>query len=232
MLFAGLRPSLLLASTTAALITSGGASAICPPKTQNCVRLPEFLARNYASTLRDPLRNYKMVPKLIHAWTHFPIRVAVVNDGRFYNEEAFKAIQGACQKWVVATKDCPHGGLTFVYDHSGKADGADIVFKLCPFGDLGTFQGLTWANSERPDEVQTIRLRMFDRSGNWTPAWRLQRVATHEVGHALGIGGHSPNTQDVMSLEEGQSEVTKADVNTLLFAYGGSFHGGTPPGGR
>jgi predicted Zn-dependent protease len=48
----------------------------------------------------------------------------------------------------------------------------------------------------------------------------LNAVVAHEFGHALGIGGHSPNAQDVMFGAPTVSVPTGRDAQTLQFVLG------------
>ncbi len=52
-----------------------------------------------------------------------------------------------------------------------------------------------------------------------------QSIAAHELGHAFGIGAHSPFEADLMfpTLERAQSDVTTRDLNTLKTIYCNQF---------
>lgn len=48
----------------------------------------------------------------------------------------------------------------------------------------------------------------------------LQNISTHELGHALGLLGHSPFKADMMNaITDEHSRVSKRDVNTLIQLY-------------
>jgi hypothetical protein len=174
---------------------------------------------NYAKRLLSPFRNSEVAPELLHVFTHFPVRVTVLDDTPLYSDKAFKMVERAGERWALATHSGPSGGVSFAYSHGPSPDNADIVVALVTPNELGINAGLT----TNEGAYQMMRIRVVSTTGGWLPTWLVERVATHEIGHALGISGHSPNRQDVMSENDAASEVTRADANTLRIAYGGTF---------
>jgi len=48
----------------------------------------------------------------------------------------------------------------------------------------------------------------------------LQNIVTHELGHALGLLGHSPHVADLMHpISDEHSRLSNRDVNTVLKLY-------------
>lgn len=175
---------------------------------------------NYAKGLLGPFRGTGVAPELLRMYNHFPVRVTVLDNSPLFSDRAYKMVVTACQKWVVATQHVENGGVSFSYRHAATTADADIVVVLVTPNEIGKWSGLT----TNMDTYQMVRLRMVNSTGEWLPYWVVERVTTHEIGHALGISGHSPNPQDVMSENAAASEVTLSDVNTLRIAYGGTFH--------
>tara|TARA_X000000950_G_scaffold280402_1_gene374949 strand:+ start:346 stop:624 length:279 start_codon:yes stop_codon:yes gene_type:complete len=63
----------------------------------------------------------------------------------------------------------------------------------------------------------------------------LQATALHELGHAFGLWGHSPDPGDAMAVHQGQDPVLKLsarDLETLLWLRQLSTRLGTPEGNQ
>lgn len=71
-----------------------------------------------------------------------------------------------------------------------------------------------------------ISLKNVDKSGKEYTEEKLLTLAQHEIGHALGLWGHSADTNDIMyysgdyvNADTYQKEITQRDINTLLLIY-------------
>lgn len=64
-----------------------------------------------------------------------------------------------------------------------------------------------------------IVLRCTDKAGNPMVLPKMQAAAAHEMGHALGIEGHSPNSSDLMSIYYGNGTISSGDSATIRHLY-------------
>ena len=94
-------------------------------------------------------------------------------------------------------------------------------------------------DSERMQVTYTVPeaiLYVADEFGLLTPA-QVEVVALHEIGHVLGMMGHSPVPTDLMYPALGQRSerdgLTPSDVNSFVSLYrlpNGTLYGNIPPG--
>jgi len=89
-------------------------------------------------------------------------------------------------------------------------------------GALGACDGVTTYQIDTANVVEEpIRVALLLRPGFTTAqiAACLHRVATHEVGHTLGILTHSPAATDLMYDTPGTQTPTHRDRNTVQVLY-------------
>lgn len=71
-----------------------------------------------------------------------------------------------------------------------------------------------------PPQAIEVNLDMIMNKSPLTRYRLLQNVVTHELGHALGLLGHSQNTFDLMySVTDEHSRLSERDINTLIRLY-------------
>ncbi|MBE7704592.1 MAG: matrixin family metalloprotease [Cyanobacteria bacterium SIG29] len=71
-----------------------------------------------------------------------------------------------------------------------------------------------------------IEIKNVDKSGKDFTQEGLLTIAQHEIGHALGLWGHSADSKDIMhfsgdyaDMYSSKKEITNRDVNTLMLVY-------------
>lgn len=170
---------------------------------------------NYAARMATPVENGDAEPKLVMVRTRFPIRVTIVDDPNYRDPSLDRMVREACRKWAAAMKDAPERKFKFNVDRRQFPKDADIIVQ---FGTARDFHGFGGFTAEYQGWAE-VRIALEDENGKPIPRKFSSRVAVHEMGHALGIWGHSPDPGDVMSLNHETHEISSADVNTLRLAY-------------
>lgn len=141
-----------------------------------------------------------------------------------YTPDLSKALKAAFQEWSAGA----NGLVNFKY--VPRAQDADIecrwvadpsqVAALSEGGDASMILN----SSHHLEHVKISLLTRTTMSADPVGTLNtIRAVALHEVGHSLGITGHSPNSQDIMfaSVTDtvNQRHLTQRDLNTLLRLY-------------
>ncbi len=165
---------------------------------------------NYVSQLQQS--SPSSTPSVGKPWERFPLRVEISETDTLSTEAYRQAVMRSARRWQRATGNL----VSFVFVKDAKPEDIDISVRFRRNEELSLYGGYT---TFLPRTGVVIELSATRTSGKPTEVWLLERVATHELGHALGIGGHSPNDGDIMSLNYTTTEISRADLNTLRWAY-------------
>lgn len=71
-----------------------------------------------------------------------------------------------------------------------------------------------------PPQVMEVNLDLIQTKDPAVKYQCLQNIVTHELGHALGLLGHSPNLADIMyPVTDEHSRLSQRDINTVKKLY-------------
>lgn len=158
--------------------------------------------------------------KIIHfATNRMPLKVYIASGASVpgWNTQMRQAVTTAMRAWQSATR----GKVSFAQTYSeGNADiivrwqknFSDNILGVSPFQSVGD----TIIRSD-------INLAVYyPDSGIPIPYGELVTIATHEMGHAIGLKGHSPFPGDVMyfsSSHANNQALSQRDMNTIGMLY-------------
>jgi predicted Zn-dependent protease len=158
--------------------------------------------------------------KIVHfATNRMPLRVYIASGLNVpgWNANMKQAVTAAMQSWQSAT----HGKVSFAQTYTeSNADiivrwqknFADNILGVSPFQSVGD-------TIIRSDITMAV---YYPNSGTPIPYGELVTIATHEMGHAIGLKGHSPFPGDIMyfSSNHGNNQtLSQRDANTIAMLY-------------
>ena len=162
--------------------------------------------------------NYTTSVRLLR-WTLFPLRIYFKRDSNYSAARQALAVEGF-NRWIAAT-----GSNGFTYNIVSTESASNVTVDFYKFtGGAGDTLGTTvvsYYDSSSTIEGADISLGITGNRENDV------LTATHEMGHCLGIFGHSPNRTDLMYFEGNDQtggNITALDLNTVLTAYCGKFN--------
>ncbi len=175
-------------------------------------------------------------PNLLLRWAGFPVRVHFAETVTYTQNGAFivsdEQVREGFRRWEGASG----GGVT--WSETGSIGDADIIVRTiqlarqpAPNEALGTTT-VQYFSSNR--QIIEAEIRLYTWPGMTVTQFRdgLLSTATHEVGHALYLLGHSPNSSDLMyavGSVNADKGVSQRDANTLRTSYCGSYFNSRTP---
>lgn len=187
----------------------------------NSSKAKQIMTTSLSKTSKDNYLTH-VIPggKVIHfAANKMPLKVYIANGLGVpgWNANMKQAVTTAMRAWQSAT----HGRVTFAQTYT--ENNADIIVRwqrnfsdnilgVSPYQSIGD----TLIRSD-------INLAVYyPDSNNPIPYGELVSIATHEMGHAIGLKGHSPYPEDIMFFSinhDSDQGLSQRDVNTIGMLY-------------
>ncbi|MBL8087614.1 MAG: matrixin family metalloprotease [Chthonomonas sp.] len=154
-------------------------------------------------------------------WTTFPVRFFQIDAGTWSAKES-AAWTTAVNAWEARS------GNQITFLASVASAGANITIEYKPVSFIsGDAVGVTTIGYVGATLVSAkIEVATLDSGGNARNQTDLTKIVMHELGHAIGIGGHSSLSTDLMYpfvVASTPTTPTVRDWNTVQTAYCGSF---------
>lgn len=199
---------------TASLFTALGA-AVYASVPYNSITINPY---NIASVIPNTYIRGVIAQGEITRWNPetYPIKVYIQRDG--VPVEYITQLKKAYMKWQTAT----NGEVSFKLVSSPDEADTKCIFlhELENMSDnaLGYHQ-FRYSGNKIADS--TIRFKYTDPYGQPFSSDLFYTVALHEIGHSLGLAGHSSNSKDLMYpvTAPRKADFTRRDLTTLKLLY-------------
>jgi len=173
---------------------------------------PPLFTPNYVSSLVG-----------LYHWDHLPALVYFNHPSNFsdmYPLGSYLTSQAAF-RWNKS-------GQTEFVNIVSSSEYADIVVNFVPIADLddGLLGDTVRTHVGNQMVGATVRVALTTSDLSLLPNEIISSVIAHEIGHGLGVHGHSPYDEDLMYFEVNESQTghpTTRDFNTLKYAYPSHF---------
>lgn len=165
--------------------------------------------------------------------TKFPLKVNIQNNSKLAPDYYLFEIQNAFLQWQTATNNL----VTFNFvDNPQKANilisiNSSADMKKCNGADCKYVTAYTTPTIDG-NMLKNMTILFYDANNLGQPytSNEIYNTAIHEIGHTLGIMGHSQNKDNVMYMETNQNDaftmnqttrrfISPADLNTLNLLY-------------
>ncbi len=125
-------------------------------------------------------------------------------------------VRDAFKEWQTAMG----GRFRFVYTDSPYETDIHVMFIQRSKGEKIGLTSSQWDGSMTLTDTD-IELALINPMGKWMTDTELRTTALHEIGHALGIKGHSPSAKDVMypMIHSGINHLSARDIATMKTVY-------------
>ncbi len=163
-----------------------------------------------------PPPDYASIAGPLAHWRSFPVRVWFTNPQPFGAPDLKEAAAAGLDAWRAAT-----GGKVRFVEAAGLP--VEITVRFIPLDERppdGQILGQTGSYRNASGEMTRGAIEMKVWPG--VKAEDVATLAAHEMGHALGIYGHSDYPPDLMypRFRPGRgTQPTQRDLNTLAIAY-------------
>ena len=166
-------------------------------------------------------------------WENFPLSICILDQSETSLPSYYKSeIKRAFSQWQTSVKF-----ISFKYVET--TSDANIIVKIVPLPksvcdeqECKYVVGYTTPNfKKRILKDMTILLYSTDPNGNFFSDKELYNTVLHEIGHSLGIMGHSYSSEDLMYMAAENSKsiyasyrssfqyLSSKDINTIKLLY-------------